>query len=130
MYKQKGMTVIGMLIIAALVVMAGIFLMRLVPVYIQHYSIVQSIKALNSTSTSSLSGDTIADTETMKRSLEKRIDINGIYDFKLDQVEFTALEGNKYIVKLKYEVKKPLVYNISLLFDFDDSIEVNPGSEN
>lgn len=124
------MTVIGMLIVAALVIMAGIFLMRLVPVYLEHYTIVQSIKALNSMSGSSISGDPLADTVAMKKSLEKRLDINGIYDFKVEQLEISPIESNKYKVLLKYEVKRPLVYNISLLFNFDDTIEVTPGSEN
>lgn len=129
MSKQNGMTLIGMLFVVAVVIMLGIVSLRVVPVYFQHYSIVQSIKTLNSTSSASLTGDQLADVDMMKKNIEKRLDVNGIYDFKMENVEFTPLEGNKYLVKLKYHMVRPLVYNVSLMFEFNDSIEVHPGSE-
>lgn len=130
MQKQNGMTLIGMLMTVIVFVMVGIVTIRIVPVYLQHYSVIQSIKSLNSTPTSSLSGDPIADIALMRQSLTKRLDINGLEDFKDDQLEFTQSNENSYTVKLRYQIIKPLVYNISLLFDFNDTEEVKPGSEN
>lgn len=130
MQKQNGMTLIGMLLTVIVFVMVGIVTIRIVPVYLQHYSVIQSIKSLNSTPTSSLSGDPIADIAVMRQSLTKRLDINGLEDFKDDQLQFTQSNESSYTVKLKYQIIKPLVYNISLLFDFNDTEEVKPGSEN
>lgn len=130
MRKQQGMTLIGMLFTAVVVVMAGIFVMRVVPVYIQHYSILHSVKSLNSMSVSSLSGDPLTDVATLRESVTKRLDINGIEDLKPGQLVITPSGFNKFKIKLKYQVIKPLVYNMSLLFNFEDNFEVIAGSEN
>lgn len=130
MHKQKGITLIGMLFTAIVVICVGIFVMRVVPVYLQHYSIVQSIKDLSSTNALSLTGESMSDAITLRRSLAKRLDINGISDLNDDELSITPAEENKYTVKLKYQVIRPLVYNMSLLFLFDDVIEVKTHSEN
>lgn len=130
MQKQKGMTLIGMLFTVVVVVMAGIVVMRIIPVYLQHYSIVQSIKALSSTPISTLTGDPLSDVGVLRRSLTKRLDINGVEDLKEDQLSITPSGTNKFTVKLKYQVIRPLVYNMSLLFDFNETQEVTAGSEN
>ncbi|HAT2048634.1 TPA: DUF4845 domain-containing protein [Legionella pneumophila] len=130
MRKQQGMTLIGMLFTAVVVVMAGIFVMRVVPVYIQHYSILHSVKSLNSMSVSSLSGDPLTDVATLRESVTKRLDISGIEDLKPGQLVITPSGPNKFKIKLKYQVIKPLVYNMSLLFNFEDNFEVIAGSEN
>lgn len=130
MQKQQGMTFIGMLMTVAVVVMVGIVVMRIVPVYLQHYSIVQSIKALNSTSKSTLTGDPMSDATALRASITKRLDINSLQDLKPNELTITPVEGGeKYLFKLDYQVIRPLVYNISLMFDFKDTIEVKPGSE-
>ncbi|HAT8211072.1 TPA: DUF4845 domain-containing protein, partial [Legionella pneumophila] len=95
MRKQQGMTLIGMLFTAVVVVMAGIFVMRVVPVYIQHYSILHSVKSLNSMSVSSLSGDPLTDVATLRESVTKRLDINGIEDLKPGQLVITPSGPNK-----------------------------------
>lgn len=130
MHNQKGITLIGMLFTAIVVICAGVLIMRVVPVYLEHYSIVQSIKDLSSTADSSLTGDSTNDAMALRRSLTKRLDINGINDLNDEELSITPSEENKYTVKLKYQVTRPLVYNISLLFQFDDVIEVKTHSEN
>ncbi|HAU0286128.1 TPA: DUF4845 domain-containing protein [Legionella pneumophila] len=130
MRKQQGMTLIGMLFTAVVVIMAGILVMRAAPVYIQHYSILHSIKALNSTPVSSLSGDPLTDVTTLRESVTKRLDINGVEDLKPGELVITPSGPNKFKIKLKYQVIKPLIYNMSLLFNFQDNFEVITGSEN
>lgn len=130
MNSQKGMTFIGMLMTMAIVVTSAVFIMRIVPVYLQHYSIVSSIKSLNQTPRSSLSGDPMADADVLKASLNKRLDINGLDYLKEDELMISVDGENTYIVKVKYKVVRPLVYNMSLLFDFNDTIKVVAGSEN
>lgn len=130
MHNQKGITLIGMLFTAVAVICVGILVMRVVPVYLNHYSIVQSIKDLGSSTDSSLTGDSMSDVMVLRRSLTKRLDINGINDLDDEELSITPDGENKYIVKLKYQEIRPLVYNMSLLFHFDDVIEVKTHSEN
>lgn len=130
MRNQKGITLIGMLLTMAVVVACCIVVMRVVPVYIQYYSITQSIKALNTVPASSLSGDPMANVITLRASLTKRLDINEVEDLSPKELVISPIDGNKYKVKLDYQVIRPLVGNVSLLFDFKDTYEVKPSSEN
>lgn len=129
MQKQQGMTLIGMLLTMAVVVLAAVVVMRIVPVVIQHYSIVTSIKSLAQTPASSLTGDPVSDVAVLRDSLSKRLDINGLEDLKPDELVITPDGANKFKIQLKYQVIRPLVYNMSLLFNFNSTIEVVVGSE-
>ena len=129
MRKQKGMTFIGMLFTIVVLVMAAVVVMRVIPVYLQYYSVLKSIKGLNSIPPSSLTGDPVADVDVLKSTLDKRLDVNDVDAFKENQLTIEPIGANKFRVKLKYQVIKPLVYNISLLFDFAHTEEVVTGSE-
>lgn len=130
MRKQQGMTLIGMLLTVAAIVMAAIVVMRLMPVYIQHYEIVQSIKSLNTVPVSSLSGDPLADITVLRSDLTKRLDINGVDELKEGDLTFTPDGEHKFKVRLKYQVVRFLAYNVNLMINFDDTYEVVAGSEN
>ncbi|MGL5741514.1 MAG: DUF4845 domain-containing protein [Legionella sp.] len=130
MQRQHGMTFIGSIVTIAVVVMAALLIMRVIPVYLQYYAIVESIKGLNTTPSSSLTGDPFQDVAILKSSLDKRLDINEVPSLKEDQLTIVPNGTNKFKVTLKYQVIKPLVYNISLLFDFNRTEEVVTGSEN
>ena len=129
MDKQKGMTLIGMLLSMAVLVMVVVVLMRVVPVVIEHYSIVTSIEALKDTPASSFTGDPVTDVSTLRYGLSKRLNINGINDLKPEQLVIIPDGPNKFQMQLKYQVVRPLVYNVGLIFNFDRTIEVVVGSE-
>lgn len=129
MRKQQGMTLIGMLLAMACVIFGGIVTFRVVPVYISYYSIIQSIKSLNSTPAAELSGDPMQDVTVLRRSISKRLQINGIDELKDDQLSIVPNGEHKFLVKLKYQAVRPLIFNVSLLFDFEDTREVIPGSD-
>ncbi|WP_298624110.1 DUF4845 domain-containing protein [uncultured Legionella sp.] len=130
MRKQQGMTLIGMLFSVVVVVFAAVVVMKIIPIYLQHYSVVQSIKGLNATPFADMTGDSYADAMTLRKSLGKRLDINGVEDLKNEQLSISPSGTNAFKVKLKYQVIRPLVYNISIMIDFDDTYEVVTGSEN
>ncbi|KTC79879.1 DUF4845 domain-containing protein [Legionella cherrii] len=129
MRKQHGMTFIGTLFTVVVLVMAAVVIMRIIPVYLQYYSVLKSVKGLNTIPPSTLTGDPVADVNVLKSTLDKRLDINGVESLKENQLSIEPLGANKFRVKLKYQVIKPLVYNMSLLFDFDHTEEVVTGSE-
>ncbi|WP_115707004.1 DUF4845 domain-containing protein [Legionella sainthelensi] len=130
MYKQKGMTFVGTVLTIIAIVIAATVIMRVVPVYLQYYSIIKSIDDLNSIPASNLTGDSMQDINELKSVLDKHLDINGITSLKENQLTIEPLGANKFMIRLKYQVRKPLIYNVSLLFDFNHSEEVVAGSEN
>ncbi|KTC81730.1 DUF4845 domain-containing protein [Legionella cincinnatiensis] len=130
MHKQQGMTFIGTLLTIVALVIAATVIMRVVPVYWQYYSIIKSIDELNSIPASNLTGDSMHDINELKSVLDKRLDINGIASLNENQLTIEPIGANKFMVQLKYQVIKPLIYNVRLLFDFNHTEEVVAGSEN
>jgi hypothetical protein len=129
MQNQKGMTVVGMLMAMVVVVLALIVVMRIVPVVIQHYSIVNAIESLSETPSTSMTGDPVEDITTLKANLNKRFDINGLEYLKENELVISPDGENKYKVTLKYQVTRPLAFNVSLLFSFDRTIKLVVKSE-
>ncbi|ARB91559.1 DUF4845 domain-containing protein [Legionella longbeachae] len=130
MNKQQGMTFIGTILTIVAIVMAATVIMRVIPVYLQYYSIIRSINDLNSIPASNFTGDSMQDINELKSALDKHLDINGIKSLNENQLTIEPLGANKFMVRLKYKVIKPLIYNVSLLFDFNHTEEVVAGSEN
>ena len=128
--EQKGMTFIGMLLIVVLVSMGGILAMRIIPVYIRYYSVLQSVKNLNLTSQKSLTGDANADSEVLKSIFLKSLEVNGVYDFKESDISITPTGYHTFQVKFKYHEISRLMFNINLMFDFDKTLEVVVNGEN
>lgn len=127
MQKQQGMTLIGMLMTLAVVVILGVLIIRVVPVYIQYYTVTKSINGLKQIPTSDFGISTEENIRIIKASLLKRLDINEVDDLVRDGIVIKPKGQFDYMVTVKYRVIKPLVYNISLMFDFETSQEVNVG---
>lgn len=127
MYKQKGMTVIGMMLTAAVVIMIGVVAMRVAPVYMEHYTIVHALESLNETPKEDLTDNPMANIAVLKTRFTRQLDVSSIYNFKPDVFEITSVSPGVYKAILKYQVVKPLVSNIQLLITFDDEKEVSVG---
>lgn len=125
MYRNKGVTFLGMLLILATVVIAGILIIRVIPTYIEHYSVVQAVDALNRLPASDFTGDPMVDAGTLRNKLLNQFTINGVDYITPEQLTVTPDKENHFIVTIKYQVILPLVANANLLFKFDDSREVN-----
>ncbi|MGQ3888965.1 DUF4845 domain-containing protein [Legionella sp. CNM-1927-20] len=124
MNKQKGITLIGFLLTAIAIVLIGILVMRIVPVYIQNYEVKSSIKALGN-----IKDDEPVDAGTLKQKLMNQLYINGINDIPAENISVTPTDQeNRYLVTVKYDVIRPVISNIKLLFNFNESQEVTVGS--
>ena len=122
--KQKGITLIGMLLSVAAIVFAGIVSFRVIPVYIAHYEIIHSIDALNKISSSEFSDDTSANITVLKTKLLNQFDVNSINTVPAEKIQIEAVKDNVFKISFDYLEKRPLFANISLLFDFNVEKEV------
>ena len=127
MKKQQGMTLIGGLLTVIIIVFVGVMIMRAVPIYIKNYEIVSSIKSLNTTPMSSLAQGSEANVNVLMTSLWKRLEINGDDDIGQNAINITPIDATRYKVTLKYQETRPFMFNIKLLFDFDNTYEVQVG---
>lgn len=125
MRKYQGITLIGMLLTMAIVIIAGVVAMRIVPVYIQYYEVKTSLQALDQIPSTEFSTDPAANSGILKTKLLNQLYVNSIESITAEQIVIQPNGENKFKISVKYRVTKPLVANISLLFDFTAYQEVD-----
>lgn len=116
---QRGMTTIGLILVLAVLGAIAFAVIQLVPVYLENMKLVQ---VLNQTKTS-LDGQSAGVTE-IRKSIEKRVDIEGLRDVNIHQDFAIKRSPNGYRVSIDYERRKPYVANVYLLAEFDHSVEI------
>jgi hypothetical protein len=116
--RQQGMTVIGFVLIAALVGFVGYGVIRLFPVYMTQMTIRELMADLKTENDGNGANPT-----RLLSAIGKRLDVNGIeYPRRQDFVISKTAEG--FLVEIDYEDGVPFIANISLLASFKNSVEI------
>jgi len=122
--KQQGITLIGLVFAAASLVVLVILTMKVVPVYINRYAIIKSIKDLRQLPKEEIRGNPQAAIAYLKEFLSRKLYINEIrFITKKDMI--IKRKRKFYIVSVPYTVEKKLLSNVFLVFKFNPSYEVS-----
>jgi hypothetical protein len=129
MRKQNGFTVFNLLVLIFCLAVIVILITRVVPAYVDQYQVKNSIKSLREVDSSFFSEDPMTNVSVLRSKLVTQLDINGVKDIKNDQIQIVPGDEGKFLVRIKYTVIKPLLYNVSLMFDFDEAEEISVNSK-
>jgi hypothetical protein len=113
--KQRGMGIMGFIMVAAGIIFTAILGMKMVPPYIHSAQIAQIFQAI--ATDPAMQGASIKD---IKDSYNKRANINYITDITADDIEI-GKDDRQLSLSASYSVKIPLVANITLLLEFNPS---------
>lgn len=114
MNKQRGITLLGFIMILAVVGFFVFLGMRLVPVYAEYYSVVTDLKAAcrePDAKTASL--------DEMRKKLERRFYISYVDSVDIKKHVKLVKDGDAKQINIAYEVRKPLIYNLDFVAKFD-----------
>ena len=112
--KQQGLTLISVILVAALLGAALLVAFKCIPVVTEYLAIVRVIKAVAE------DGDNGETVGNLKHSFDRRAVIDDITTIRGKDL-IIYKQGGKVVVQAKYERRVPLVANVSLLFDFNTS---------
>jgi hypothetical protein len=112
-YKQRGLTLTGMLIGSIILVLVAVIGMKVVPVYIDNATIKKNLAAV--ASDNSLQN---ANAAQIRLAFTKRAQVDGIRVVSAKDLKISK-DKERLILNVAYTVEVPLVSNISLKFDFD-----------
>ena len=113
-HKQKGLTLIGFLLLLGLLGFVALSVVRISPIYFDHYLI--------QTTFESLKKDPDLQSKTREEILgllQRRWDINNIENVTTKDVKITREDG-AIRLHLKYEVIRNVFGNLDALVHFDD----------
>ncbi len=116
--QQKGLTFISLVFILAIIGFFVLLALKIGPIYLDHYRVVNAINALKSTPDIQKKS-----AEEIRSILGKRFDMNYVSTLDVKDIKITQ-RGAYLKVQAAYEVVQQVIGNASVLVTFDDTIEV------
>lgn len=117
---QNGMTFWGVLALAALIVIVTLLFFKLLPPYME-YGKVRT--ALENLAKQPNAGD--MERVQIKSALDRRFSIDDVDDVDLDKCLFVEKKPGTTTIRIAYERRVPIAYNVTALIEFDHSVQVN-----
>ena len=117
--RQRGITLIGWIILLipfAIVIYAGI---RLTPVYLNYMKVTRSLDQV----ASEVKGGDTTNSGTLRNALEKHLDIESVDYPTLKDIKITK-EGRGWTLEAAYDDQAPLFANIFILVSFDKVVHI------
>lgn len=116
--RQRGATFIGMVVIVAILGFALYAVIRLTPIYLEYMEVT---RALNQTAKDFAGVPTTP--VALKNALERRWIIEDIKSIQPKEIEIKK-GGGGYTMRAWYRAEAPFVSNVSLVAEFDKTVEV------
>jgi len=116
-HRQRGLSFLAWLFILALTLFLALLGMKLVPTYMENYSIRSVLNSLEREPRFKEN-----DPRRMRKLIQRRLKINSVYDMDPKNIKIKKTR-EKVTIRIVYSVRKPMVGNISVIMDFDDQVE-------
>ena len=114
-HKQKGMTMMGWLVVAIMIAAAVTVAMRLGPHYVD-FRTIQAV--MNGLPESELH---LMRTRDIQELLKKRMKINNVRDLDLREAITIDRTKEETVLIVNYERREPLIYNVDAVMVFEES---------
>jgi hypothetical protein len=111
MRKQRGVSVIGLIVILSLLGFFGVMAAKLLPSYVEYFSVKKIFATMEN------AGETKGTVRDIRKAFDLRNAIEDVKAVKGEDLEITK-EGGETIVSANWSVKIPLVQNLSACVDF------------
>lgn len=110
--EARGMTLIGFIIVLALVLFAAYLGIKLVPIYLNHYSVVSEMRAV-----AAQPGAANMPPQTIRRNLMSRLEVSYVSHVRPEDIRVERGQGVNLVVS--YEVQEHLIGNIDAVIRFE-----------
>jgi Tfp pilus assembly protein PilE len=114
MKHQRGLSLVGLIIVASIVAFVALVGFKLLPSYIEYFTVQKVLRDL--ARSPEMRGASVKD---VKIAFEKRAEIDNISSLKADDLEITKEGSGGFTIVASYGVKVPLFANVSACIDFE-----------
>lgn len=115
MGRQRGLSLLGLIVIGILIALVAVVGMKVAPSVIEYFNILKAVKSM--AGSGELRGATVAD---VRRSFDKRADVGYITSINGSDLDI-GKEGNDIVISFAYSKKIPIFGNVSICIDFEGS---------
>ncbi len=118
--QQRGMSLIGMLLLMIVIAFAALIAMKVVPMYIQYYSIKSTVESIRKEpQLAQMSAQDI------HNAIQKRFDIGYVDNISARDLKIRN-ERNGRVLDLVYEDERELFYKMFVVLKVNEAIPLNP----
>lgn len=118
--RQRGMTVIGMLLLIIVIAFVALIAMKVVPMYIQYFSIKSTIESVRKEP--QVAQMTPQD---IQNAIQKRFDIGYVENVRARDLKIRNDRSGR-VLDLVYQDERPLFYGLSVVLKVNEAIPLNP----
>jgi len=111
--EQRGLTIVGFLLVSAVVIIFALVGFRVLPAYIEYFTVQKALQA-------TLAEPGNLTPQDIRRSLERRMDADYIDSVRASDVTVSK-EGNQIVASLAWQKILHMVGNASILLEFEAS---------
>jgi Domain of unknown function (DUF4845) len=121
-HAQRGVTLIGWIVILIPFVIVGYAAVRLLPVYLNYQKVAKTLE----TTATEMRGN--SDADHIRNTIEKHFDIDMVDYPTAKDVKITR-DGQSWVLECEYEDQAPLFGNITLHVAFDKRSVIGGGGD-
>jgi len=118
--KQNGITFWGLLVVAAVFAFFVLLFFKLLPSYLEHAKVKTALENI-----SRQPGTSDMEKAQIKAAFDRRFNIDSVDDIDLNKALTVEKKPGSMTIRIAYERRVPLAYNVTALIEFDDSAQVN-----
>ena len=119
-YRNRGITLIGFLMLMAVVGFFAYMAMRLIPMYSEYMGVVKSMNLLKAEP-----GSRNFSPEQVRRDLSLKFNTQYVDDAAIPPESIMVeRKGGNSTLRIRYERRVPFVYNLELLATFDKTVSL------
>lgn len=116
--KQKGMTLIGWLLILLIIAVVATVALKLIPVYLDGYKVYQTLSSIAEDSSSGSKS-----VKELRKMIDRRFDINMVNDASSQDVTISK-QGGVTIIEVEYEARRQMFGNLHAVVVFEKRVEL------
>jgi len=114
---QRGMSITSWIMAIAIVLFFVLLGVRMVPSYLEFHSMSKVLESIKDEPKYRQ-----APPKQLRKIFNRRIDINGIYDFEQKNLKIDRSKGKTSMI-LDYEVRKPVAGNVEVVMSFHKEVD-------
>ncbi|MDD2723692.1 MAG: DUF4845 domain-containing protein [Methylovulum sp.] len=115
---QQGLTLISLIMLLVSIGSIALLVLKILPIYLDHNKVVNAMDQVKK-----MEGVVNLSEYELKNAFAKKFSVNYVYDIKPADIRITK-SGGYLKVSIEYEKVEPIIGNLSVLVEFDDSFEV------
>lgn len=115
--KQRGLSLIGFIIVLAVVVFVSFIGMKIVPIYMEYYSVVNALDGV-----ASERGSANLSTYELRVKVLNRLYVS--YSENVKESDIKVTRNNGVHLRVAYEVRESVIGNLDVIAKFDKSVRL------